>query len=96
MNTLWIRLWKDDRAAVSALSTLLIYTILILGVTVGLVALRDQLVHEYDDLSDALEHLDQSWQVNELGFDDVPPPDPEDDPCNVRIDVPPVSESGSN
>jgi len=57
------RLWRDERAAVSSLGVILLYTILALGATVGLVALRDQIVKEYGDVATALEHLDQSYTL---------------------------------
>ncbi len=63
MKRIWTRLWKDQRGAVSVLSTLLLYTILVLGMTVGLVTLRNQFVQEFGDLAVALDHLDQSWTV---------------------------------
>lgn len=63
MTRIWTRLWNDQRGAVSAVSALLLYTILVLGVTVGLVTLRNQIVQEFGDLSAALDHLDQSWEV---------------------------------
>lgn len=63
MKRIWTRLWKDQRGAIPAVSALLLYTILVLGVTVGLVTLRNQFVQEFGDLSVALDHLDQSWEV---------------------------------
>lgn len=55
------RLWRDDRAEVSSLATILLYTIIGLGVTVGVVELRNQIVKEYGDVAAALEHLNQSY-----------------------------------
>jgi len=63
MKRICIRLWKDQGGAVSAVSALLLYTILILGVTVGLVTLRNQVIQQFGDLAVALDHLDHSWEV---------------------------------
>ncbi len=63
MKRIWTRLWKDQRGSIPAVSALLLYTILVLGVTVGLVTLRNQFVQEFGDLAVALDHLDQSWEV---------------------------------
>ncbi|MHB8901758.1 MAG: hypothetical protein ACYC6Y_23630 [Thermoguttaceae bacterium] len=75
MKRLWTLLWRDQGGGIPALSTLLLYTILVLGITVGLITLRDQLVQEYGDLAVALDHLDQSWSVtvngNTRGFTDT-------------------------
>jgi Flp pilus assembly pilin Flp len=71
MKTMWIRLWRDESGAASAVAMILLYTILALGATVGLVTLRDQIVQEYGDVAAALDSLDQSWLIP------VPGPDPD-------------------
>jgi hypothetical protein len=63
MKRIAIQLWHDQRGTVSAVSTLLLYTVLGLGAVAGLATLRNQLVQECGDLAGALDHLDQSWTV---------------------------------
>ncbi len=53
-------LWHDEAGAISAMSWLLLVTILALGTIVGLTTLRDQIVQELGDIALALENLDQS------------------------------------
>jgi len=60
MHTL-TRLWRDERGEATAMSLILIGTILALGAIVGLATFRDQLVQEFGDLSVAIERLDQSF-----------------------------------
>ncbi len=101
MKRLWTRLWKDQRGAVTAVSALLLYTILILGVIVGLATLRNQIVQEFGDLSVALDHLDQSWEVK-YSWEEEPRkyedlgPDLEDnegeEPAGISVQQQPMSE----
>ena len=70
------RLWRDQRGSTSLAATLLLYTVLVLGMTVGLVTLRDQLVQQFGDVAAALESLDQSFHIDGIGFSDAPPIDP--------------------
>lgn len=65
-----LRLWRDQRGSTSLVATLLLYAVLVLGMTVGLVTLRDQIVQEFGDLAVALESLDQSFSVHGVGFTD--------------------------
>lgn len=103
MKRIWTRIWKDQRGAIPAVSALLLYTILILGVTVGLVTLRNQIVQEFGDLSVALDHLDQSWEVQyswettsrkyvDLGPDLTDPDGSE--PAGISVREPAVPEGG--
>ncbi len=103
MQRIWTQLWKDQRGAVSAVSALLLYTILVLGVTVGLVTLRNQMVQEFGDLSVALDSLDQSWQVRYSwdpddefrGTTGLGPTltDPDgSEPAGISVQKPPIAE----
>lgn len=98
MKRLCIRLWRDRRGGIPALSTLFLYTILVLGMTVGIITLRDQIVQEYGDLAVALDHLDQSWEVtvngDTRGFSDSPTlTDPVDaEPAGLSVQEAPLSE----
>ena len=107
MKKLVKRLWRDQRGEASGIAVILLYTIVALGATVGLVTLRDQIVQEFGDLAAALDSLDQSWDLDGAGppydFEDSPlftpiPPDtavdPEDKPpAELRFISPPDPES---
>lgn len=54
-------LWRDDAAFVVSADLILISTILVIGVLVGLVTLRDQVVQELGDLATAVGNLNQSY-----------------------------------
>ena len=94
MKRICIRLWRDRRGGISALSTLFLYTILVLGMTVGIITLRDQIVQEYGDLAVALDHLDQSWEINGVGFVDTPSlvDDPDEEPAGLSVQNAPLAE----
>ncbi len=76
-NTL-LRLWRDQSGEVTFTSVILLYTLLALGATVGLVCLRNQVVQEFGDLAIALDQLDQSYSVDfvsdcpDYSFEDEP------------------------
>ena len=55
------RLWRDERGEATAMSLILIGTIIALGAIVGIVTFRDQLVQEFGDVAVSLERLDQSF-----------------------------------
>ena len=71
-------LWSDEHGETSTLSLILICTIIAIGATVGLAALRDQLVQEFGDLGVAVESLDQNFSAGPYGeyLDDTVPPAP--------------------
>jgi Flp pilus assembly pilin Flp len=101
MKRLVKRFWRDQRGEASGLAVILLYTILALGATVGLVTLRDQIVQEFGDLAVALDSLDQSWHIpgiHPMGYTDTPlfrptDPDPEGKPPAGLEFKPPVGES---
>ncbi len=93
---LWIRLWRDQRGVTSVVATVLLYTVLVLGATVGVVAIRDQLVQEFGDLSAALESLDQSFRIDGgANYEDsTTVSDPAgEEPAGISVQAPSSSES---
>ena len=62
------RYWWDERGTVSPMATILLTTILGLGVMVGLVSLRDQMLQQFGDVAVALRHLQQAYHY-EVGVD---------------------------
>ncbi len=59
-----IRLWKDDRAFVVTAELTLIATVLVIGVLVGLVSLRDSVLQELGDVASAVGILNQSYSYS--------------------------------
>lgn len=57
----WLRLWRDERGAVGIVGVILLYAILVFGVIVGVVFMRNAIVQEFGDLAVALRRLDQSF-----------------------------------
>jgi hypothetical protein len=58
------RLWRDEAAFVASSDLLLISTILVLGVIVGLVTYRDQVVQELGDVAAAVGAINQSYSFD--------------------------------
>jgi hypothetical protein len=89
------KLWRDTRGEVSVIANILLLTVLALGVSVGLVTLRNQIVQEFGDLSVALDSLDQSWSVPGGGsyLDSTDWEDPPDtEPAELDVQVPSSGE----
>lgn len=55
------KLWNDEAGFIVSADLILISTILVIGVLVGLVTLRDQVVQELGDLATAVGNLNQSY-----------------------------------
>jgi hypothetical protein len=55
------RLWKDDAGYVVSAELVTVATVLVVGATAGMVAVRNQVVQEMDDVAGALGSLDQSY-----------------------------------
>jgi Flp pilus assembly pilin Flp len=66
MRTLMIRLWSDDHGALESIEFLLIATILILGLVVGLTALRNAITTEFEETANAILALSQGYSVSGL------------------------------
>jgi hypothetical protein len=58
------RLWNDDSGFVVSAELILVATILVLGMIVGLVSLRDQIVQELGDVAAAFSRLNQSYSFS--------------------------------
>jgi hypothetical protein len=60
-------LWNDESGEISIMSLVLICTMIAIGATVGLTALRDQVTLEFGDVAVAIENLDQSFEGGPYG-----------------------------
>jgi len=56
-------LWQDETGFVATADLVLVTTIVVLGLIVGLVTLRDQVLQELGDVATAVGQLNQSYSV---------------------------------
>lgn len=66
MSQLAVNLWHDERGFILSAELVIIATVVVLGLVVGFVCLRDAIVHEYKDLANAFCSLDQSYMYRGL------------------------------
>jgi Flp pilus assembly pilin Flp len=64
MRQLMLKLWKDDCGALIATEWVFVATILVLGSITGLVAVRQAVLSELQDVANALLSLDQSYSFS--------------------------------
>ena len=57
-------LWADEAGFVVSTELVLVATILVIGMTVGLVTVRDQVVQELGDVALAIGNVNQSYQYD--------------------------------
>ena len=55
------KLWNDEAGAVLSAELVMVATILVIGMTVGLSAVRNSVVTELADLGQAISNIDQSY-----------------------------------
>ena len=60
------RLWNDDAGAVVSIELVLVGSVLLLGLIVGLAALRDSVNNELADLGSAVDEINQTFRVDAL------------------------------
>lgn len=65
--TLFSRLWHDEDGAVMSTELILLTTLVVIGILVGLVAMRDALVQELGDSGAAINAMNQSYAVEVPG-----------------------------
>ena len=58
---LFRRLWRDDKGVVASTDVILLTTIPGLGLIVGIVVMRNQIVQEFTDIGTAIGFLNQSY-----------------------------------
>jgi hypothetical protein len=61
MRNLMLKLWKDDGGALIAVEWVFVATILVLGIIVGLIAVRQALISELTEFANAVLSLNQSY-----------------------------------
>jgi hypothetical protein len=60
------RLWNDEAGFIVSMELMIIATILVLGMIVGLAAIREQLVQELADVAEAISEFDQSFSYSAI------------------------------
>ena len=64
MKMLFGRFWREEHGAIVSAEIMLVATILVIGVIVGLSALRDSVVTELADVAQALANVSQSYSYS--------------------------------
>lgn len=62
------KLWNDERGFVVSSELVLIATVLVIGLLVGMVSLRDQVIQELGDVADALSEMTQSYSFASVEY----------------------------
>lgn len=60
------RLWNDEAGFIISTELMIIATILVLGMIVGLAAIREQIVQELADVAEAISEFDQSFSFSAI------------------------------
>ncbi len=60
------KLWNDEAGAVLSAELVMVATILVIGMTVGLSAVRNSVVTELADLGQAISEIDQSYTYSSV------------------------------
>ena len=58
------KLWNDEAGFIVSAELVLIATILVIGMIVGLVTIRDQVVQELADVAGAISQINQSYSFS--------------------------------
>jgi hypothetical protein len=66
MRWLFMKLWEDDSGILVTVEFLLAASTLVLGLTVGLTALRNAIVTEFEELANAILAINHSYSVGGL------------------------------
>ncbi len=68
MRSLMLKLWNDDGGALISVEWVFVATILVLGVTVGLVAVRNAVDSELVEFANAVSSLAQCYSFSGLSL----------------------------
>jgi len=66
MNSLMVRLWNDDAGYLLSAESVFLFTIVVLGLLTGWVAIRNSVVSELTEVSNAISSLDQAYSYSGL------------------------------
>jgi hypothetical protein len=63
MTKFFVKLWNDDAGALIATELLFVATVLVIGIIVGLVGLRNAVISELTELGNAIQALSQGYSI---------------------------------
>ena len=66
MNTLMVRLWNDDCGYILSAESVFLFTITVLGLITGWVAVRNSVVSELTEVGNAIRGLQQCYSFSGL------------------------------
>ena len=66
MKNMLKRLWADDAGFVVSTELVLASTLLVVGITIGQVTLRDVVITEISDTAEAIGEIDQSYSFTSV------------------------------
>lgn len=61
------RFWADESGVIDVTSMMLVVTLLVLGMIVGLSAVRSNIAQEFGDVAQALDRIDQTYSYTVNG-----------------------------
>jgi len=61
------RFWADEAGVIDVTSMMLVVTLLVLGMIVGLSAVRSNIAQEFGDVAQALDRIDQTYSYTVNG-----------------------------
>ena len=64
LRNLWTRFWQEETAFVISSEMVLMSAVTVTGLLVGMQSVRDSVLSEFDDVSQAMTQLDQSYSVS--------------------------------
>ncbi|UUO08734.1 hypothetical protein M4951_10545 [Blastopirellula sp. J2-11] len=61
---IFTRLWRDEEGFIITIELMLIATILVIGILVGLVVIRDAVTAELSDVGGSINEMNQSYTIS--------------------------------
>jgi hypothetical protein len=66
MNSLMVRLWNDDAGYLLSAESVFLFTIVVLGLLTGWVAIRNSVVSELSEVANTIASIDQTYSYSGL------------------------------
>jgi len=65
------KLWLDEGGALLSVELILLMVITVIGISVGMVVLRDAVVTEFQDVAAALDSIDPGYGISSLSYESI-------------------------